>query len=222
MKRLSIIMLITMLSISIYAQIGYQVSLLNSATGEPRANETVSVTVVITNSEDTQIFSSTQSATTNDFGVLSLQIGNSTTFDNVDWSKLPFFISATVDGVMVGKSQILNVPIAEAAKQLVGVPLDSICRSWSGTRTYDCPINVTLLLNQNLTGSLSYSVTSNYGIYTYDWTISSYIKQGNLIVMNCNCTSNSFLSGLAIGYFTNGSIVIKIPGMLDLNDFVLY
>ena len=78
-------MLMTMLSISIYAQIGYQVSLLNSATGEPRANETVSISVAITNSEDKEIFSSTQSATTNDFGVLSLQIGNSTTFDNVDW-----------------------------------------------------------------------------------------------------------------------------------------
>lgn len=131
MKRLSIIMLMTMLSISLYAQIGYQVSLLNSATGEPRANETVSVFVAITNSEDTQIFSSTQSATTNDFGVLSLQIGNSTTFDNVDWSKSPFFISATVDGVMVGKSQILSVPMAEVAKKIADVPLDKLCaKEW--------------------------------------------------------------------------------------------
>lgn len=141
MKQKTILMLACLIcGITSYAQIGYQVSLLNSATGEPRANETVSVTVAITNSEDTQIFSSTQSATTNDFGVLSLQIGNSTTFDNVDWSKLPFFISATVDGVMVGKSQILNVPVAEAAKRRVNVSLDDICdKNWGSpqwTRFY--------------------------------------------------------------------------------------
>ena len=44
------------------AQIGYQVSLLNSATGEPRANETVSVTVEITNSESSVICTETKSA----------------------------------------------------------------------------------------------------------------------------------------------------------------
>lgn len=132
MKQKTILMLACLIcGITSYAQIGYQVSLLNSATGEPRANETVSVSVAITNSEDAQIFSSTQSATTNDFGVLSLQIGNSTTFDNVDWSKLPFFISATIDGVMVGKSQILSVPVAEAAKRRVDVSLDDLCdKNW--------------------------------------------------------------------------------------------
>lgn len=132
MKQKSILLLASLIcGVTSYAQIGYQVSLLNSATGEPRANETVSVSVAITNSEDTQIFSSTQSATTNDFGVLSLQIGNSTTFDNVDWSKLPLFISATVDGVMVGKSQILNVPVAEAAKRRLDISLDDLCdKNW--------------------------------------------------------------------------------------------
>ena len=138
MKQKTILLLTCLIyGITSYAQIGYQVSLLNSATGEPRANETVSVSVTITNSEDTPIFSSTESATTNDFGVLSLQIGNSTTFANVDWSKLPFFISATVDGVMVGKSQILSVPVAEAAKRRVDVSLDDLCdKNWGDSDWY--------------------------------------------------------------------------------------
>lgn len=133
MKQKTILLLACLIcAITSYAQIGYQVSLLNSATGEPRANETVSVSVAITNSEDAEIFSSTQSATTNDFGVLSLQIGNSTTFTNVDWSKLPFFISATVDGVMIGKSQILSVPVAEVAKNMADVSLDKLCaKEWN-------------------------------------------------------------------------------------------
>lgn len=99
------------------AQIGYQVSLLNSATGEPRAGETVSVSITLTNSANATIYSQTQSATTNDFGILSLAIGNANTFNNVDWSKLPFFISAYVDGKQIGRSQILTVPVAEYAKK---------------------------------------------------------------------------------------------------------
>lgn len=99
------------------AQIGYQVSLLNSATGEPRAGETVNVSIRLTNSANATIYSQTQSATTNDFGILSLAIGKANTFNNVDWSKLPFFISAYVDGKLIGRSQILTVPVAEYAKK---------------------------------------------------------------------------------------------------------
>lgn len=99
-----------------WAQIGYQVSLLNSATGEPRANETVSVFVQITNSVGESIYGQTQSATTNDFGILSLAIGNANMFNNVDWSKRPLFISATVDGKFLGKTQILTVPVAGYAR----------------------------------------------------------------------------------------------------------
>ncbi len=112
MKRL-IIYAIILTGISLYsnAQIGYQVSLLNNATGEPRTDETVTVEIAITDSKGKTICSERKSATTNDFGVLSLTVGNSSTFTDADWSALPFFISATVDGTLIGRSQILNVPI---------------------------------------------------------------------------------------------------------------
>lgn len=103
-------------ALSATAQIGYQVSLLDKATGEARANETVSVVAEITDSDGAVILSQTQSVRSNDQGVLSLTLGNSSTFDNADWGKLPFYISATVDGTLLGKSQILNVPVAEHAK----------------------------------------------------------------------------------------------------------
>ena len=120
MKKIFIVIALLVIVLGLDAQIGYQVSLLNTATGEPRANEAVEVEIEITDSEGTSICKETKNTTTNDFGVLSLQVGNSTTFENADWSKLPFFVSATVDGILVGKSQILNVPVAEAAKTLVG------------------------------------------------------------------------------------------------------
>ncbi|MBP3774374.1 MAG: hypothetical protein ILA34_03370 [Bacteroidaceae bacterium] len=111
--------LMSLLAVTAQAQIGYQVALLNKATGEARAHVTVSAQVSITNAQNETLYSGTQQATTNDFGILSLTVGNENTFRDVDFSKLPFFISVSVDGTLIGKSQILHVPVAEAAKTLV-------------------------------------------------------------------------------------------------------
>ena len=119
MKKLTLTMFCILANIMCAkAQIGYQISLLNTATGEPRANETVTVTVSLSNSAGEVFYSETKSATTNDFGVLSLSIGNTNTFKEVDLTKMPFFIEATANGVMIGKSQILSVPVAEVAKRI--------------------------------------------------------------------------------------------------------
>ena len=119
-------------ALSSNAQIGYQVSLLNTATGEPRANVTVNAAVTITDSKGGVIYSGSQSATSNDFGVLSLTVGNANTFQNADFSNLPFFIQVSVDGKMIGKSQILNVPVAEAAKKVVPtIPEEALSRKYT-------------------------------------------------------------------------------------------
>lgn len=114
------------------AQIGYQICLLNTATGEPRANETVNVTVKLTNNEGDIIYTGEQSATTNDFGVLSLTIGNKDTFKDVDLSKLPFWIEVSANGVMIGKSQVLSVPVAEVAKRVApALTKEELCsKTW--------------------------------------------------------------------------------------------
>lgn len=115
-----------------YAQIGYQVSLLNKTTGKPRANVTVDAEVKITNSDDEEIYKGTQRATSNDLGVVQLKVGNQGTFKDVNWNKLPFFIEVSVDGTVIGKSQILTVPIAEAAKYLApGIDIDDLVGTWS-------------------------------------------------------------------------------------------
>ena len=106
------------ISTTAQAQVGYQVSLLNAATGEPRANVTVNAQVTITDSQDSTIYSGSQQATTNDFGVLSLAVGDASTFANADTGKMPFFISVSVDGTLIGRSQILTVPVAEVANKL--------------------------------------------------------------------------------------------------------
>lgn len=52
------------------------------------------------------------------------------TFADVDWTKLPFYIEATVDGTLIGKSQLLSVPVAEYAKRTDELPKELIQRTW--------------------------------------------------------------------------------------------
>lgn len=133
MKNLFLnVLLCSLFSLGAKAQIGYQVSLLNTATGEPRANTTVNATATITDSKGGVLYTGTQTVTSNDFGVLSLTVGNADTFRGADFGKLPFFIEVSVDGKMIGKSQILNVPVAEAAKTLVpAITKEELCgKEW--------------------------------------------------------------------------------------------
>ena len=113
------------------AQIGYQVAVVDQTTGEPKVNTSVSVTVTITDNAGAEITKTTQSVTTNDFGVVLLQIGNESTFDDTDWSKLPLWISATVDGVSLGKTQILTVPVAEYAKRTGQLTVEKLVGEWT-------------------------------------------------------------------------------------------
>ncbi|MBD5261648.1 MAG: hypothetical protein HDS38_05900 [Bacteroides sp.] len=132
MKRFYL-MLLSCIALSSYvsAQIGYQVSLLNNATGEPRANERVTVTVKITDSEGKTVCDETKNETSNDFGVISMSVGDSDTFANADWSKLPFFIEASVDGRLLGKSQLLSVSVAEHANHTGSLTADILCsKEW--------------------------------------------------------------------------------------------
>lgn len=116
--KFGIVISILLFATSAKAQVGYQVSLLNKATGEPRANTTVNATITITDSQDGIVYTGTQRATSNDFGVLSLAVGNADTFQKVDTGKMPLFISVSVDGTLIGKTQILSVPMAEVASKL--------------------------------------------------------------------------------------------------------
>ena len=198
MKTLNIILSAFILFIAsqqLSAQIGYQVSLLNSATGEPRAGETVNVSITLTNSANATIYSQTQSATTNDFGILSLAIGNANTFNNVDWNKLPFFISAYVDGKLIGRSQILTVPVAEYAKKTkyaqysgtadyahkTGVLTKALLEgTWIGgsyAYTFDADSNCVQTFHDNpsYVNRLKYSIDGNH-VYVYNNEVGGWIN----------------------------------------------
>jgi hypothetical protein len=178
-----IILILFLFSIcSAHAQIGYQVALLNQKTGEPRANETVSVTISITDNAGTMVCSETKSATTNGAGILSLEVGNASTFDNTQWDKLPLWVSATVDGVTIGRTQILSVPVAEHAKHYgVITPRHLASKTWHGE--YYGDDNATLTFTKSGSARIKYSSTDNFGrIETYTNNYKYYIE-GNTVAL---------------------------------------
>lgn len=163
------------------AQIGYQVALINNATGEPRAMENVSVNLSITNNEGKTLYSGTQSATTNDFGILSLSVGDANTFKNVDWTKLPFFISAEVDGILIGKTQILSVPVAEHANHTGYLSPEKLNgKSYSVQFPRESSVvYVNYTFNSDRTGYYSYKFIGNTGTlwenseFPFNWYINA-------------------------------------------------
>lgn len=157
------------------AQIGYQVSLLNTATGKPQANKTVNVNIAITNAENEVVHTEIQTATTNDFGILSLSVGNEDTFKNADWNKLPFYISVSANGTLIGKSQILTVPVAEYAKT-------------AGT----------VLTKEMIVGTWSYKYSSFSTVSTTPSTVTTY----HSITFNADGTGYSENTEHGTGHFT--------------------
>ena len=147
-----------------FGQIGYQVSLLNSATGQPRAGETVTVDIKLINCENTTVYTTQQKATSNDFGVLSLSVGDANTFDELDWNKLPLYIEVSIDGVLIAQSQVLSVPVAEYAKKSGFV----LTKEFLASKTWKFD-NVSPIFSFLLdgTGVKSYGGTENYGFRYY-------------------------------------------------------
>lgn len=191
MKKTVFLLLCLMTNIlGINAQIGYQISLLNTATGEPRANETISVTASLSNNAGEVFYSETKSSTTNDFGVLSLSIGNEETFSNVDLSKMPFFISITANGTLIGKSQILSVPIAEIARRVVSLKKEDIVGTWYNT--YSDKWYYTI----NNDGTISYNMASYDSGDSYK-IVGEYYITGELVVVNWKSKSDTYSSMLS-------------------------
>ena len=73
----------------------------------------------------TEVYQETFAPTTNNYGLVSLEIGSGTTTDDfttIDWSSGPYFIETAVDVtggtnyVIMGTSQLMSVPYALHAK----------------------------------------------------------------------------------------------------------
>jgi len=123
MKRLCTLVSTVIITASLFGQVPsgfkYQ-AVLRDASGNVRVTTNVSIDVAILlgSAIGTQIFVETHLVTTNEFGLVNMEIGskNPTGFNEIDWSAGPYFIKINVDNIEMGTSQLLSVPYALYAK----------------------------------------------------------------------------------------------------------
>ena len=97
-------------------------AVLRDATGQVLATQDVEIGIAILqgSASGTEVFSENHSVTTNNFGLANLQIGsiNTVGMEALDWSGGPYFVQVSVDGTIMGTSQLLSVPYALYAKSV--------------------------------------------------------------------------------------------------------
>ncbi len=139
MKKLFYSIILLMLSATVFAQapqsFKYQ-AVARDASGEIIADQAVSFQISILQGSETgtPVYTETHADSTNQFGLITLEIGTGTTtddFSGIDWSNDAYFIKVEMDAsggtsyTLMGTSQLLSVPYALHARivENVNVPI---------------------------------------------------------------------------------------------------
>jgi hypothetical protein len=127
MKKLYTILIAIFLTASTFAQFPQKMSyqaVIRNAADELVTNHSVGIRVSVLKGSvsGTTVYTETQTPTTNDNGLISIEIGGETGFDAITWANGPYFIKTETDPTggtnytISGTSQLLSVPYALHAK----------------------------------------------------------------------------------------------------------
>jgi uncharacterized protein (TIGR02145 family) len=131
MKKILTLSGLAMLTISVFAQspekISYQAVIRNTG-GELVASHAVGVLISILHDSPTGdlIYTEAQTSSTNENGLLSIEIGSLVSLAGIDWSDGPYYIKTDIDPAggtsytITGTSQLLSVPYALHANTASG------------------------------------------------------------------------------------------------------
>ena len=121
MKKIVFAFLFQLIVVALVAQapvmFNYQ-AVVRDNLGNPTVNEATEITIsIIEGSVDgLEVFSELHDVTTNDYGIVNLQIGSIEDLSVVDWSSDIYFVEVMVNDVVMGTSQLLSVPMALNSK----------------------------------------------------------------------------------------------------------
>ena len=127
MKKLIIILVAALLVATVWAQspqkMSYQAVIRNNS-NELVTNHVVRMRVSILQGSvtGTPIYTETQTPPTNANGLVSMEIGEKSDFEVIDWTRGPYFLKTETDPAggtnysITGTSQLLSVPFALYAK----------------------------------------------------------------------------------------------------------
>ncbi len=96
--------------------VSYQ-AIVRDASKQPMVN--TDVTIILTVNQGTpagtQVYSETHNTTTNDFGLVSIMLGNGTSGDDfsaIDWYGSPYYLNINIEGNPMDPVQLVSVPYA--------------------------------------------------------------------------------------------------------------
>lgn len=215
MKKISLTLILILACFILRAQtpnsFKYQ-ALARTATGEIMASEAVEFTITILENSitGTPVYSETHSVTTNQFGLVSFNIGEGTnptsTFAEIDWSNGTYFVEIKLNGNLIGTSQLLSVPFAKYA--------DKAGNTFSGnyndlTNRPDLALKLDTLETLNWDKDVSDDFSGNYD----DLTNKPNIDQDTL-----NEIQSVYVSPIGDTLFLSNSNYVIIPGISSVND----
>lgn len=105
-------------------------AVIRDSDGNVKANENVTVSISLLQgaSDGTEVYAEDHDVSTDDNGVVNLAVGQGTStniggdllpvygdFSTIDWSDSPYFIEVSVDGTVMGTTEMLSVPYAKYA-----------------------------------------------------------------------------------------------------------
>lgn len=94
--------------------VSYQ-SVVRDASSKPLVNTAVTVIMTINqgSAPGTEVYSETHNTSTNDFGLLNINLGEGTTTDNfadIDWSQAPYYLNININGKDMDPVRLVSVP----------------------------------------------------------------------------------------------------------------
>lgn len=120
MKKLLLTLIVITASVFLFAQTPNQFkyqAILRNTDGTIMADESVTIVISILKSDlSTSVFEETHSTTTTTLGLISLNIGSIEDLSTINWTLDEYFIEISLNGTVMGTSQLLSVPYALHAK----------------------------------------------------------------------------------------------------------
>ncbi len=132
-RRLTLVFASVFLIITSFAQVSEKINyqaVARDTAGSPIADSTLSVQIQIisksiSGNTDSLIYDEQHNATTNRFGLFTLQIGDGaplgggsvTLYDNISWGGNSKFLNVSIGGIDMGTTELVSVPFALYAKE---------------------------------------------------------------------------------------------------------
>ncbi len=245
MKKLFALSVIITFTINVFSQVPDKMSyqaIIRNADGGLVTNQVVGMQISILqgSATGTPVFVETQSSTTNNNGLVTIEIGGGTVVDGIfaeiDWTNGTYFIKIETDPAggtsytITGTSQLLSVPYAFHSKtsetaadavKLTGDQTISGNKNFTGSTTVQTPVNPTDAVNKSYLDNilkLLGLVPDNFAGIIYDIEGNMYktVKIGDQFWMQENLKTLKYSNGdiISSGIYMQGEPNVQTYGRL--------